>query len=111
MPTSNLSSCRTREFIVVLDDSDRENEGDLIIAAQDIAAEQMAFMIRHTSGLICGPAVPVPCATLELPQMVVNSEATTGQRKMGIAYLNTPTVLQISVSPVSPAGCGTGWVR
>ena len=78
MPTSDLSFCRTREFIVVLDDSERENERDLIIAALDITAEQMAFMIRHTSGLICVPALPVPCATLEVSQMVVNSEDPKG---------------------------------
>jgi 3,4-dihydroxy 2-butanone 4-phosphate synthase len=36
------------EFIVVLDSTDRENEGDLIIAAEDITTEKMAFMIRHT---------------------------------------------------------------
>lgn len=36
------------EFIVVLDSTDRENEGDLIIAAEDITSEKMAFMIRHT---------------------------------------------------------------
>ncbi len=36
------------EFIVVLDSTDRENEGDLIIAAQDVTTEKMAFMIRHT---------------------------------------------------------------
>ena len=39
-----------------------------------------------------------------------NYRTTTGQRKMGITYLNPPTILQIPVSPVSPAGCGTGWV-
>lgn len=36
------------EFIVVLDSQDRENEGDLIIAAEDVTTEKMAFMIRHT---------------------------------------------------------------
>lgn len=36
------------EFIVVLDSTDRENEGDLIIAAQDVTTEKMAFMVRHT---------------------------------------------------------------
>lgn len=36
------------EFIVVLDSTDRENEGDLIIAAEDITTEQMAFMVRHS---------------------------------------------------------------
>ena len=43
-----LSAFRSGEFIVVLDSTDRENEGDLIIAAEDITTEKMAFMIRHT---------------------------------------------------------------
>ena len=43
-----LSAFRRGEFIVVLDSTDRENEGDLIIAAEDITTEKMAFMIRHT---------------------------------------------------------------
>ena len=43
-----IDAFRTGEFIVVLDSTDRENEGDLIIAAEDITTEKMAFMIRHT---------------------------------------------------------------
>lgn len=44
----SLNAFRRGEFIVVLDSTDRENEGDLIIAAEDITTEKMAFMIRHT---------------------------------------------------------------
>ena len=58
------------EFIVVLDSKDRENEGDLIIAAEDITTEKMAFMIRHTSGLICTPITSHLTISLDLPQMV-----------------------------------------
>ena len=43
------------EFVVVVDDVDRENEGDLIIAAAKVTEEQIAFMVRYTSGLICVP--------------------------------------------------------
>jgi 3,4-dihydroxy 2-butanone 4-phosphate synthase len=62
------------EFIIVLDDLSRENEGDLIIAAADMTTEKMAFMIRHTSGLICAPITPALTKHLDLPQMVTNSE-------------------------------------
>lgn len=62
------------EFVVVLDDPGRENEGDLIIAAEDVTPEQMAFMVRYSSGLICAPLVPELCVDLGLPQMVVNNE-------------------------------------
>ncbi len=44
------------ELVVVVDDADRENEGDLIMAAEKVTPETMAFMIRHTSGVICMPA-------------------------------------------------------
>ena len=43
------------EMIVVVDDEDRENEGDLIMAAETATPEQVAFMIRHTSGILCAP--------------------------------------------------------
>ncbi|KAJ9626738.1 3,4-dihydroxy-2-butanone-4-phosphate synthase [Exophiala oligosperma] len=71
---STIEAFRNGEFIVVLDSQDRENEGDLIIAAQDVTAEKMAFMVRYTSGLICAPITSKLAAELELPQMVVDNE-------------------------------------
>ena len=55
---------------MVLDSKDRENEGDLIIAAEDVTTEKMAFMIRYTSGLICMPIPAHLTVFLNLPQMV-----------------------------------------
>ena len=43
------------ELVVVTDDDDREGEGDLIVAASLCTAEKMAFIIRHTSGIVCAP--------------------------------------------------------
>ncbi|WP_430641813.1 3,4-dihydroxy-2-butanone-4-phosphate synthase, partial [Bradyrhizobium macuxiense] len=43
------------ELVVVTDDDDREGEGDLIVAASFCTAEKMAFIIRHTSGIVCAP--------------------------------------------------------
>jgi len=65
-----IAAFKNGEFIIVLDDLSRENEGDLIIAASDITPQKMAFMIRHTSGLICTPMPPSLCEALDLPQMV-----------------------------------------
>jgi 3,4-dihydroxy 2-butanone 4-phosphate synthase len=62
------------EFIVVLDDLSRENEGDLILAASDMTPEKMAFMIRYTSGLLCAPLLPELANRLDLPLMVADSE-------------------------------------
>jgi 3,4-dihydroxy 2-butanone 4-phosphate synthase / GTP cyclohydrolase II len=61
------------ELVVVVDDADRENEGDLIMAADKITAEAMGFMVRHTSGVICMPLVGERCDELQLPLMVSNN--------------------------------------
>ncbi|KAF2423106.1 3,4-dihydroxy-2-butanone 4-phosphate synthase in complex with zinc ions [Tothia fuscella] len=58
------------EMVVVLDSTDRENEGDLILSAQDCTTEKLAFMIRYTSGYICAPLGPGRSEQLELPPMV-----------------------------------------
>ena len=44
---------RDGEIVIVVDDEDRENEGDLIMAAEQVTPEKIAFMVRHTSGVIC----------------------------------------------------------
>ena len=69
-----IAAFRRGEFIVVLDDEDRENEGDLIIAAEDMTTEKMAFMIRYTSGYVCTPMTPSLALQLDLPQMVSDNE-------------------------------------
>lgn len=71
--SSTIDAFRSGEFIVVLDNEDRENEGDLIIAAEDVTTEKMAFMIRHSSGLICAPVTSGVAASLSLPQMVAEN--------------------------------------
>jgi 3,4-dihydroxy 2-butanone 4-phosphate synthase len=73
-----VAAFRQGEFVVVLDDADRENEGDLIIAAERVTTEQMAFMVRHSSGLICAPITPARTEALNLPQMVAHSEDFRG---------------------------------
>lgn len=50
-----LADIAEGKFVVVLDDEGRENEGDLIIAAEHMTTEAMAFMVEHTSGVICVP--------------------------------------------------------
>lgn len=67
---SCISSFRQGNFLVVLDSESRENEGDLIIAAQDMTPAKMAFMVRYTSGIICAPLSGQLCKDLELPQMI-----------------------------------------
>jgi 3,4-dihydroxy 2-butanone 4-phosphate synthase/GTP cyclohydrolase II len=58
------------EIVVVVDDEDRENEGDLIMAAEFVTPEKLAFFVRHTSGLICVPMTGDRLDELEIPLMV-----------------------------------------
>jgi 3,4-dihydroxy 2-butanone 4-phosphate synthase/GTP cyclohydrolase II len=61
------------EFVIVVDDTDRENEGDLILAAEMATAEKIGFMVRHTSGLICVPLLGSRLDELRIPMMVTQS--------------------------------------
>jgi 3,4-dihydroxy 2-butanone 4-phosphate synthase / GTP cyclohydrolase II len=71
-----LAELRAGRMVIVVDDEERENEGDLIMAAEHATAEAVAFMIRHTSGIICVPMEEAALARLDLPQMVpVNNES------------------------------------
>ena len=75
-PEELIAAIGRGEMVIVTDDEDRENEGDLIVAAEKITPEQMAFMIRHTSGIICVPMTAERLEELDLPQMVrLNTES------------------------------------
>jgi 3,4-dihydroxy-2-butanone 4-phosphate synthase len=60
--------------VVVVDDEDRENEGDLTFAASMATPELMAMLVRHTSGYVCAPCAPEILDRLELPLMVPDNE-------------------------------------
>jgi 3,4-dihydroxy 2-butanone 4-phosphate synthase / GTP cyclohydrolase II len=66
------------EIIVVTDDDDRENEGDLIIAAVHATPEKIAFIIRHTAGIVCAPITGEIARRLHLAPMVADSDAIHG---------------------------------
>ena len=63
------------EMIIVVDDDDRENEGDLIVAASKATPQQVAFMIRHTSGILCAPVTHERAKALQLEPMVRDNNA------------------------------------
>lgn len=79
-----IDAMRTGKPVVVADDDDRENEGDLIFAAQHATEELLAFMVRHTSGYICAPLTPEDCDRLDLPPM-----RSVNQDRRGTAYTVT----------------------
>ncbi len=61
------------EIVIVVDDEDRENEGDLIMAAEFATPEAIAFFLHHTSGVICAPVTSDRARELDLPLMVANN--------------------------------------
>src|SRR5690625_3973487 len=71
-----IAAVKAGEMVVIMDDEGRENEGDLVMAAASATPEQMAFFVRHTSGIVCLPMAGERLDALQLPQMVAeNSEA------------------------------------
>src|SRR6476469_5061706 len=72
------------KLVLVIDDEDRENEGDLIFAAQLATPELVAFMVRYTSGYICVPITEANADRLDLPPMF-----RVNQDRRGTAYTVT----------------------
>src|ERR671910_3158181 len=66
------------EIVIVTDDDDRENEGDLIVAAALCTPEKMAFIIRHTCGIVCAPLSNAEARRLRLDPMVASNDAPLG---------------------------------
>ncbi len=82
------------KFVIVVDDEDRENEGDLIIAAEKIDTEKVNFMLKHARGVLCAPITLSRCDELDLPHQV--SENTS--------VLGTPFTITVD----KLEGCSTG---
>ncbi|MBD8348225.1 bifunctional 3,4-dihydroxy-2-butanone-4-phosphate synthase/GTP cyclohydrolase II [Dysgonomonas sp. HGC4] len=68
-----IEEIKKGNFVVVVDDEDRENEGDLIIAAEAITPEKVNFMETHAKGLLCVPLTGERCDELDLPMMVTSN--------------------------------------
>jgi 3,4-dihydroxy 2-butanone 4-phosphate synthase/GTP cyclohydrolase II len=80
------------KLVVVVDDEDRENEGDLILAAEKATAEKIAFMVRHTTGIICVPMLGSRLDELHLPQMVgSNTESLRTAFTVSVDYRHGTT--------------------
>lgn len=72
--TAALSQFKAGKFLIVTDHQDRENEGDLILLAQSATTEQIAFMVRYTSGVICAAMDSATARRLKLPPMVKRNQ-------------------------------------
>lgn len=91
-----VATIRSGEMVIVTDNESRENEGDIVLAAQFATPEKIAFITRHCTGIICAPMPGVVADRLELPLMVEkNSEA------LRTAFTVTVDVLQGTTTGVS----------
>lgn len=73
-----LDDFRQGRFVIVVDDEDRENEGDFIIAAEKITPEKVNFMLQHGRGVLCCPITEQRCAELDLMHQVANNTSMLG---------------------------------
>ena len=73
-----VNDFREGKFVIVVDDEDRENEGDLICAAECITAEMVNFMLKNARGLLCAPITKERCEDLDLPHQVVENTSMLG---------------------------------
>ena len=89
-----IEDCKQGEFVIVVDDEDRENEGDLIIAAEKITADDVNFMLKHARGVLCAPITISRCDELDLPHQV----------RQNTSMLGTPFTVTVD----KLEGCSTG---
>lgn len=73
-----IEAFKKGEFIIVVDDEDRENEGDFIIAAEKITPEKVNFLLKHARGLLCAPITNARCKELDLPHQVGDNTSILG---------------------------------
>ncbi|KII87242.1 hypothetical protein PLICRDRAFT_113290 [Plicaturopsis crispa FD-325 SS-3] len=87
-----IAAIERGELIVVMDDEDRENEGDLIMAASKVTTEKMAWMIKHTSGYICISLPGDRLQELDIPMMVPeNQERNRTAYTVTVDYIHGTT--------------------
>lgn len=73
-----IAEFKAGNFVIVVDDEDRENEGDLIIAAEKITPEKVNFMLKHARGVLCAPVTLSRCKELDLPHQVSDNTSMLG---------------------------------
>ena len=110
-----IDDLREGKMVIVFDDEDRENEGDLTMAAQFATAETINFMAKEGRGLICLPLTPQRCDELDLPPMTshndarlqtaftVSVEAREGVTT-GISAADRAHTIQVAIDPESSPG-------
>ena len=112
-----IADLRNGKLVVVADDADRENEGDLICAAQHATPDLVNFMILHGRGLLCLALTPERCEQLELPQQVdrnadehctaftvtIDADRRFGVTT-GISAVDRATTIRVAINPETRPG-------
>ena len=113
-PRELIEDIRQGKMVILMDDEDRENEGDLIMAAEHVTPEAINFMVKHARGLVCLPMTAERCQRLNLPLMVtdngaqystnftVSIEAAEGVTT-GISAADRARTIQAAVAPHAKA--------
>ena len=107
-----IEDIRSGRFVVVVDDADRENEGDLTIAAQFVTPEAVNFMATHARGLVCLCLTPERCDDLGLRQMTEHNETPLGTAftvsiearegvSTGISAADRARTIQVAIDPAA----------
>ncbi len=106
-----LDDLKSGRMVVVVDDEDRENEGDLVMAASMATPEAINFMIRYGRGLVCTPLTAERVRELELPQMVTNNtdahctaftvSVDAGSCETGISAFERAETIRVLIDPAS----------
>ena len=73
-----IKEIKAGNFVIVVDDEDRENEGDLIIAAEKVTPEKVNFMLKYARGVLCAPITLSRCKELDLPHQVQDNTSVLG---------------------------------
>jgi 3,4-dihydroxy 2-butanone 4-phosphate synthase/GTP cyclohydrolase II len=87
---SAIEDIKNGKLIIVVDDEDRENEGDFLTAASNVTPEMINFMAKEGRGLICVPLIPDRCVELELDMMVSSNNS----------LYETPFTVSVSFRPI-----------
>lgn len=110
-----IKDIRKGKFVILVDDEDRENEGDLVIAAEKITPQAVNFMAQHARGLICLALTPQCVEHLNLPQQAVDNTATFGTAftvsidakhdiTTGISAADRARTIQVAIDPKAKPG-------
>lgn len=80
-----IADFKEGKFLIVVDDEDRENEGDFIIAAEKITPEKVNFMLKHARGVLCAPITLQRCKELDLDVQVSDNTSSSALRSLSLS--------------------------